>query len=55
MSQGTPWTIATFQMDKEGDFTMEYSYEDLTDVPIGKMNEDWRRKYLGEFKVKARN
>ena len=51
--EGTQWTTATLQLDGEGNFTMDYSYDTITDVPLHELDEQWQKKYLGNLKIRA--
>ncbi|SIT87183.1 immunity protein YezG family protein [Edaphobacillus lindanitolerans] len=40
-----PWTSFTFILGKDGQFKIDYAYEDLSDVDPGEQREAWKAKY----------
>ncbi|AIO32990.1 hypothetical protein DM39_1116 [Burkholderia cenocepacia] len=43
------WTGATFALSGEGEFSIELTYDDVSDFSQGtERREIWIRKYLGE-------
>ncbi|WP_243291874.1 antitoxin YezG family protein [Bacillus sp. FJAT-47783] len=42
-----PWTNFTFILDKEGQFKIDYNYDDLSNVDLHKRKTIWKYKHLG--------
>jgi hypothetical protein len=49
---GEAWTGATFTLSAEGKFSIDYTYDDVSDFGrASERREVWMKKYLGENPV----